>query len=173
MKIGQLAAATGTQVETIRYYERQGLLSVAGRTDGNYRVYDESHKQRLAFIRHCRCLDMTLDEIRTLLGYKDSPRGNCGEVDELLDEHIGHVTTRIQELKALAKELRALRASCSVGRATAECGILEGLERAAREHDHAAPAGGQRHHVGGSHHERLATRKGHDAAKGPDPVRDR
>jgi DNA-binding transcriptional MerR regulator len=56
MKIGELAKAAGTQVETIRYYEREGLLPVANRTDGNYRVYDGAHAQRLAFIRHCRCL---------------------------------------------------------------------------------------------------------------------
>ena len=78
MKIGQMAQATGTQVETVRYYEREGLLPVAGRTHGNYRVYDDSHVQRLSFIRHCRCLDMTLDEIRVLLRFKDDIRGrNC------------------------------------------------------------------------------------------------
>lgn len=158
MKIGQLAATTGTQVETIRYYEREGLLPTPGRTDGNYRVYDESHVQRLAFIRHCRCLDMNLDEIRVLLQYKDAPGENCGGVDELLDEHIGHVVNRIKELKALERELRALRASCSDGRSAAECGILGGLERASREHGHVSHQAGS-HKVVGSHATARQSRK--------------
>lgn len=150
MKIGQLAQSAGTQVETIRYYEREGLLPVAGRTQGNYRVYDDSHVQRLAFIRHCRCLDMTLDEIRTLLRFKDAPQDNCGEVDQLLDAHIGHVVSRIRELKALEKELRVLRANCSVDRTAADCGILSGIEQAALEHDH-QPATSPRRHLRSVH----------------------
>ena len=96
MKIGQLAAATGTPVETIRYYEREGLLPVPSRTEGNYRVYHEGHAQRLAFIRHCRCLDMTLDEIRVLLHYKDEPREDCGGVDDLLDEDFHQVRSSLR-----------------------------------------------------------------------------
>lgn len=157
MKIGELAKTTGTPVETIRYYEREGLLPEAGRTEANYRVYDQTHAQRLAFIRHCRCLDMTLDEIRVLLRYKDAPAADCGEVDQLLDAHIGHVVARIRELKALEKELRALRASCPDARASADCGILGGLERAAQAHDHAARSGTQ--HVAGSHGRAAATGK--------------
>jgi Cd(II)/Pb(II)-responsive transcriptional regulator len=148
MKIGQLAAATGTQVETIRYYEREGLLPIPARTQGNYRSYDQSHMQRLGFIRHCRCLDMTLDEIRVLLHYKDAPAESCGEVDQLLDQHIGHVVSRIKELKALEKELRALRANCSANQSAADCGILDELEKAARDHDHSANASART----GSHH---------------------
>lgn len=158
MKIGELAAAIGTQVETIRYYEREGLLPTPTRTEGNYRVYDHAHVQRLAFIRHCRCLDMTLDEIRVLLHFKDAPTENCGEVDELLDEHIGHVVSRIKELKALERELRALRAACSEGRSAADCGILGGLEKAAREHDHAARHSGHQH-LAGAHASRTKPRK--------------
>lgn len=145
MKIGQLAHAAGTQVETIRYYEREGLLPLAGRTEGNYRVYDQSHVQRLAFIRHCRCLDMTLDEIRVLLKHKDAPQDKCAEVDHLLDAHIGHVTQRISELKALQKELRALRSGCPVDQVAANCGILSGLDRAARTHDHRPASGALTH----------------------------
>ncbi len=152
MKIGELAKAAGTQVETIRYYEREGLLPVANRTDGNYRVYDGVHVQRLAFIRHCRYLDMTLDEIRVLLRFKDSPKDTCGEVDQLLETHITHVVTRIKELKVLEKELRSLRAKCSDGGRTSECGILKGLEKAALEHNHSThPSSDRRPHVLGSH----------------------
>ncbi|MEO7548628.1 MAG: Cd(II)/Pb(II)-responsive transcriptional regulator [Ramlibacter sp.] len=145
MKIGQLAQATGTQVETIRYYEREGLLPAPPRTEGNYRLYDSGHVGRLAFIRHCRCLDMTLDEIRVLLRFKDAPLATCGEVDMLLDGHIGHVVSRIRELRALEKELRGLRAQCVPGDPGADCGILQGLEDAARSHDHAAGARPEAH----------------------------
>jgi Cd(II)/Pb(II)-responsive transcriptional regulator len=150
MKIGQLAQATGTQVETIRFYEREGLLPLPPRTEGNYRMYDAVHVARLAFIRHCRCLDMTLDEIRVLLRFKDAPQAACGEVDTLLEGHIGHVVTRIRELRALEKELRGLRAQCQPAGPSGDCGIIQGLEQAARTHDHAAAAH-QDPHLHGAH----------------------
>ena len=64
MKIGELATLTGCPVETIRYYEREGLLPAPSRSAGNYRQYDTAHVERLSFIRHCRSLDMTQEEIR-------------------------------------------------------------------------------------------------------------
>ena len=136
MKIGELAKATGTQTETIRYYERVQLLPTAKRTESNYRVYDGSHVERLAFIRHCRSLDMTLDEIRVLLHFKDAPGENCGAVDALLQAHIGHVVSRIRELQALEVELRSLQEQCSPGHLAGDCGILGGLDTAARQHNH-------------------------------------
>lgn len=151
MKIGELAKAAHTQSETIRYYEREGLLPEAARTEANYRVYDAIHIQRLAFIRHCRSLDMTLDEIRTLLHFKDAPTENCGEVNGLLDEHIGHVAARIRELKALEKELRALREQCANGHAAADCGILSGLEQAARAQVRSPAVRGHAAHIHGAH----------------------
>ncbi|MES2945477.1 MAG: Cd(II)/Pb(II)-responsive transcriptional regulator [Pseudomonadota bacterium] len=150
MKIGELAKAAFTQSETIRYYEREGLLPEAARTESNYRSYDSSHLQRLAFIRHCRSLDMTLGEIRTLLRFKDAPEDNCGQVNNLLDEHIGHVAKRIRELKALEKELKTLRLRCGNGQAATDCGILEGLEQAAEQ----ASRQPERHateHIHGTH----------------------
>lgn len=130
MKIGELAAATDTGVETIRYYEREGLLPAPARTESNYRSYGAEHVARLQFIRYCRGLDMSLEEIRVLLRFKDSPHENCGDVNAVLDEHIGHVTRRIKELRALEKELKELRAQCGDVREAKECGILEGLARA-------------------------------------------
>ena len=140
MKIGELAKATGTQTETIRYYERESLLPIAMRTESNYRVYDSSHVERLAFIRHCRCLDMTLDEIRVLLHFKDAPDEKCGAVDALLQEHIRHVVSRIRELQALESELRSLQQQCSPGHLAGECGILGGLANAALQHNHMQPS---------------------------------
>lgn len=127
MKIGDLAKATGTQAETIRYYEREGLLPEPARTDANYRQYDQTHAARLNFIRHCRSLDMTLDEIRALLRFKDDPAGNCAAVNELLDEHINHVAERLRELKRLQAGLKDLRAQCDAQGAS--CGILGALEK--------------------------------------------
>lgn len=147
MRIGELAQISGTQVETIRFYERVGLLPEAARTDGNYRIYASTHAQRLAFIRQCRNLDMTLDEVRVLLGFRDQPQADCGEVNTLLDQHIGHVAERIRALRALEKELRALRAACASPHATADCGILHGIDEAGAKVATRAP----RRHVRGAH----------------------
>jgi Cd(II)/Pb(II)-responsive transcriptional regulator len=131
MKIGELARATQVQVETIRYYEREGLLPPAPRSDANYRVYAAPHVERLTFIRHCRALDLTLDEIRALLRIKDDPAAACGEVNALLDEHIGHVAARIRGLKHLQQQLQRLREQCAGGGASAHCAILGELAQAA------------------------------------------
>lgn len=126
MRIGELAKITQTQVETIRFYEREGLLGEPPRSEGNYRLYKPEHLERLAFIRHCRSLDMTLDEIRALLRSQDAPRDNCQAVNDVLDEHIEHVARRIRELKQLRQELKALRRHCDG--VAAECGVLDGLK---------------------------------------------
>ncbi|RRS05496.1 Cd(II)/Pb(II)-responsive transcriptional regulator [Aquabacterium soli] len=152
MKIGELSAATGTPVETIRFYEREGLLPVPRRSSGNYRIYGDDHVARLAFIRHCRSLDMALDEVRVLLRFKDAPQSDCGEVNRVLDEHIGHVAHRIRELKALEKQLKGLRAQCHASQEAGACGILEGLSQAATQTLEAVPprpAAG--HHIGRTH----------------------
>ncbi len=112
MKIGELAKAAGTQTETIRYYEKEGLLPNSSRTGSNYRIYDRQHVERLLFIRRCRTLDMTLNEIRSLLRFNDAQEDNCHEVNALLDEHIKHVASRIRELKKLEKQLKELRKHC-------------------------------------------------------------
>lgn len=148
MKIGELAKAAGAQVETIRYYEREGLLPLALRSDGNYRVYDAAQVERLAFIRHCRSLDMTLDEIRLLLRFKDAPQEDCAEVNALLDEHIGHVATRIRELRQLERQLKALREQCATSQDAANCGILNGLSRGAAPSAQSAMHEG---HIAGAH----------------------
>lgn len=127
LKIGQLATAAECPVETIRYYEREGLLSVPTRTAGNYRLYDRTHLERLSFIRHCRTLDMTLDEIRSLLRFRDAPQEHCDGVNQLLDEHLGHVSQRILELQALEKQLQQLRRQCRKVQAAKDCGILHQL----------------------------------------------
>lgn len=130
LKIGELAERTGCLTETIRYYERKGLLPAPARSEGNYRLYGDVHVDRLQFIRHCRSLDMTLDEIQVLLGFRDVPDENCEGVNTLLDKHIGHVANRIQELKVLQSQLKQLRSQCLIAQSTKECGILQGLANA-------------------------------------------
>lgn len=143
MRIGDLARATGMPVETIRYYERAGLLPAAARSDNNYRVYQPLHLERLAFIRQCRSLDMALDEIRALLALRDGPADDCAEVNGLLDAHIDHVAQRIRELRDLQKDLKALRARCTSPHPIADCGILNELTQAAST----SPAAPRRLHV--------------------------
>lgn len=155
MKIGELAQSAQTQVETIRYYERESLLPQAPRSEGNYRIYGPEHVERLAFVRHCRSLDMTLDEIRVLLRFKDEPRAECGEVNALLDDHIGHVATRIRELRQLEKQLKALREQCASVRNAEHCGILNELVQASS----AAGVRSASAHVCGAHGNR--GRRGH------------
>lgn len=130
MKIGALAAASATPVETIRYYEREGLLPAPARSEGNFRLYEAPHLERLQFIRHCRGLDMSLDEIRVLLRVRDTPAADCAEVNAVLDAHIGHVSRRIDELRQLQVQLSALRQRCGPAGDAAHCGILAGLSEA-------------------------------------------
>jgi Cd(II)/Pb(II)-responsive transcriptional regulator len=128
MKIGELAKATDCQVETIRYYEKENLLPEPARSDGNYRLYTQAHVERLTFIRNCRTLDMTLEEIRSLLNLRDSPQDQCESVNTLIDEHIHHVKARIDGLMALQAQLLELRQRCRSVSANDQCGILQRLE---------------------------------------------
>ena len=143
MKIGELATASSTAIDTIRYYEREGLLPAPARTQGGFRVYEAPHLERLQFIRFCRGLDMSLDEVRVLLRVKDAPGGDCGDVNAMLDAHIGHVSRRIKELRSLEKQLRELRERCGEAQRADQCGILTGLAAAAQESP--APAAGGSH----------------------------
>lgn len=127
LKIGELAKRAECTTETIRYYERHGLLPAPARTDSNYRMYGSEHIERLSLIRHCRSLDMTLDEIRTLLRFRDAPDENCADVNTLLDAHIAHVHARIESLKALKVQLKDLRRLCDAASVSKHCGILNDL----------------------------------------------
>ncbi|MEC9482773.1 MAG: Cd(II)/Pb(II)-responsive transcriptional regulator [Halomonas sp.] len=149
MKIGELARHTGCQVETIRYYEREGLLPEPARSASNYRLYGAAHVERLTFIRHCRALDMALDEIRDLLSLRDHPERDCAAVNALIDEHIGHVEARLVQLASLREELVDLRARCRGEAETGACGILRELALPAGEGEEGESPPVQ--HIGGSH----------------------
>ena len=127
MKIGDLALVAQCTVETVRYYEKSGLLPKPARTSGNFRLYGPEHVERLRFIRNCRALDMSQEEIHKLLGLMDQPAEGCGAINTVFDQHINHVDERIRELKYLKQQLGALRNRCSSNQAVDACGILQGL----------------------------------------------
>lgn len=127
IRIGDLAKRSGCEVVTIRYYEKEGLLPKPARSGGNFRLYGEAHIERLQFIRHCRSLDMTLREIRALLGLRDNPMQDCGEANTLLEAHIQQVEMRVSALLQLKRHLVDLREKCSGSRSVEACGILQGL----------------------------------------------
>lgn len=127
LKIGELARRTGLQIETIRYYEREGLLPATVRSAGNYRLYSPAHAERLQFIRHCRSLGMTLGEVEILLNVRDTPEQSCITVNDLLDKHIGDVARRVHELQALENQLKELRNRCCSTQAAKDCNILKKL----------------------------------------------
>jgi Cd(II)/Pb(II)-responsive transcriptional regulator len=131
MKIGELARRTTCRVETIRFYEKEGLLPPPPRSSGNYRLYDKLHVERLLFIRSCRSLDISLDEIRLLLQLRATPRDDCSAVNALLDEHIRQVDVRIAELRQLRDQLHSLSLHCSGTRTAEQCGILQELDSTA------------------------------------------
>ena len=132
MQIKELARATGVDVETIRYYEKQGLLPEPARRDNGYRDYKASHLERLSFIRHCRALDMPLAAVNRLLGFVDAPDQHCGNVDSLVDDQLARVRARLKSMRALEKQLLQLRACCAGIQEGQHCGILEELVAAAR-----------------------------------------
>lgn len=127
MKIGELARNAQCTVETVRYYEKAGLLAEPARTEGNFRVYGPEHLERLRLVRNCRALDMSHEEIHTLLKLANQAGDDCGAVNVVFDQHIAHVDTRIQELTQLKLQLSTLRQRCSSDRGVDACGILQGL----------------------------------------------
>lgn len=135
MKIGEIAQHVGCTVETIRFYEKEGLLQKPLRnTENNYREYQQLHLERLRFIRRCRSLGMTHDEIRTLLAARNQ-QDDCLGINQLIDRHLQHVQHRLQELLTLEQELQELRQQCQGDSSIQSCGILRELERDTPLHD--------------------------------------
>jgi Cd(II)/Pb(II)-responsive transcriptional regulator len=131
MKIGELGGKFGVDVETIRYYEREGLLPAPARSANGYREYGPGQSERLAFIRHCRALDMSLADIKVLLSLLESPGRDCAHVDTLVDDQLARVRARIKSMRSLEMQLAALRKQCRSPRRTKKCGILNELVAAA------------------------------------------
>ena len=131
LTIGELGKATDTKVETVRYYERIGLLPKPARTAGNYRAYGAAELGRLSFIRRARDLGFPLDQVRALLDLSDDCTRDCATVDALASEHLREVDRKIADLTALRRELDALLTSCKGG-TVADCRIIEALGPSAK-----------------------------------------
>ena len=126
MKIGDLARATGTKVETIRFYEAEGLIPPPARSSGNYRIYEQAHLAHLSFIRRARDLGFTLDQVRTLLRLADDRDAPCAEVDAITTAHVTEIDRKLADLQALRGELVRRLDSCA-GSTIADCRIIEAL----------------------------------------------
>jgi Cd(II)/Pb(II)-responsive transcriptional regulator len=131
MRIGELAKQAGVDAQTVRYYEREGLLAAPSRTAAGYRVYGPQHLERLNFIRHCRSLDMPLAEIKRLIDLSGDERVSCEQVDGLVRIHLERVRAKRIALQALEAQLATLSAQCASGHRVADCGILGELIHAA------------------------------------------
>ena len=126
MKIGQLSKHTNCKIETIRYYEKIDLLPEPLRSDGGYRIYNESHLKRLVFIRRSRELGFTIEEIRALLRLVDGGDYSCSDIKEIAMEHIDDIRRKISDLKKLEKTLSQIASQCS-GDSAPECPIIDAL----------------------------------------------
>lgn len=131
MRISELAARAGTEVDTVRHYEKVGLLPAPQRLANGYRAYSPAHLQRLLFIRRCRLLDIGLADITRLLNAAAQPLADCSDVDALIDLQLTRVRERMAHLQTLEQQLESLRSQCSARdgnpRRTAHCGILQEL----------------------------------------------
>ncbi len=127
LKIGDLARTTGTKVVTIRYYEKIGLLAAPLRSAGNYRSYDAAALARLRFIRRCRDLGFSLDQIRELLDLSSDVARPCADVDAITANHLADVERKIADLHALAQELRRISTTCDGGGTISNCRILDAI----------------------------------------------
>jgi DNA-binding transcriptional MerR regulator len=126
LSIGQVGAATGTKVETIRYYERIGLLPKPDRTSGNYRSYPSELVHRLAFIRRARELGFAIEDVRELLDLAGHSERPCAGIDQIAARHLTMIEAKIATFKRLRRELRDTLAACAGGR-VAECRVVQAL----------------------------------------------
>lgn len=127
--IGDLARDSGVKVVTIRYYEHIGLLPLPARTQGNYRRYGRDARERLGFIRRCRDLGFTLNQVRDLLQLSSDRMLPCAQVKRIATEHRKFVAEKLADLKRLDKELQRLSTSCHGRCVIADCQILVALRR--------------------------------------------
>ena len=143
-QISQAASLTGVTAANIRFYEKEKLFSPTLRGENSYRMYSDGDIHQLRFIRACRSLDMSLDEVRTLLSLNLNNKADCVTARGALDAHLGHIRARLAELKVLEKDLKALRDRCDGLDTT--CHIIEALhERADLLPKSARAAPGKRH----------------------------
>jgi DNA-binding transcriptional MerR regulator len=125
--IGELSKATGVKVVTIRYYEHVNLMPEPARTEGNYRIYSREHLHRLQFVRRCRDLGFTLDQLRDLLRLSVQSRRRCSGIDRITENHLKEIESKIADLERLAAQLRHIKNGCPGKGCIADCRILAAL----------------------------------------------
>lgn len=128
MLIGEVAVAADVNVQTLRFYERRGLLSVPRRTDGGYRDYDDEAVAILRFIKRAQSVGFTLEEIRELLRLRERPRRDCSEVEKLAPAKLDDVKAKLKDLRSLKRALTELAAACQTAGEPLRCALLEALE---------------------------------------------
>lgn len=128
MKIGELAKHSGCSIQTIRYYEKEALISAPERTEGNFRVYHITVLERLSFIKNCRALGLALSDIKLLISLQSSPGKPCEAVNEIIDSHLHVVQSRISDLQKLYADLKQLRLKCGSTKSVDQCEILGELQ---------------------------------------------
>lgn len=125
MKIGDIAKRTGLKVETVRFYESERLIDPPLRSGGNYRLYNQSHLNRLSFVKRARDLGFTLDQVRDLLRLADDPRGSCAEVDAMAVQQIAEIDHKLADLQTLREEV-AKWGRCDAT-TIADCRLIDAL----------------------------------------------
>ena len=143
--IGAAARQSGVSAANIRYYEKEGLLAAQSRGDNSYRMYSAADVHRLRFVRMCRAMDMSLDEVRTLLALDLRRKPDCAAARSTLDAHLGHVRERLAELATLERDLLALRDACDGSGGL--CHTIEALHQRADERATPAPPRAAKRHV--------------------------
>ena len=128
MSIGELASATGVKAVTIRYYEQIGVLPAPARTAGNYRSYSQGHSQRLRFIRRCRDLGFSLNQVHDFFRLSaEEASSSCIEVRRIAERHLQDIEEKLADLNEVASQLRQITSSCSGKNPMAECRIMDAL----------------------------------------------
>lgn len=128
LRIGQVAAGASVNVQTVRYYERMGMLAVPRRTAGGYRQYDAEAVRRIRFIKHAQALGFSLKEVRDLLALRVRHGAACGAIERKTRDKIELIDDKLRELTRLRRTMEGLVASCEARKTTAECPVLEILE---------------------------------------------
>lgn len=123
LKIGELSRISGASVETIRFYEKVGILEAADRTTGNYRVYDKEQIERLRFIRHCRMQGLSLQEIQILINIINNPDTGCAAVHGIIEKHLHKIEEQLTALTYLREKLQAIKKESDC-RGEAGCKII-------------------------------------------------
>lgn len=131
--IGDAAKASDLRVETIRYYEKEGLLKIPRRTPAGYRLYTEESIKRLIFISTAKELGFSLKDIKQLLSLRANPKSRCEDVKRKTEDKIREVDEKIKTLREIKKALNKLSSACSGKGPATDCSILEAIEKTATE----------------------------------------